>query len=255
MNLGKVKNFLIILFLGINIYLLVAGFVSVRFYEDKDTVANCIDVLRANSVTLSKDTVPDSTVNLKGIDTQNTVYTNANVRDGKNGFKTNGNRFSCVFTPADKDAAPKDAVMGFLEENGFNTDHMRFSSSKKSGVWYITCTVDGYSIFDSRIKVTKSADSYIINGKWYEPKSENVHSKSRQRKTVYITSVLVDMVANEEIMKNAPFIIEDIDYGYLAGLPYGDAEHVAATAVPYYRIKDNKGNTYYYDAQSGEYLK
>ena len=63
------------------------------------------------------------------------------------------------------------------------------------------------------------------------------------------------MLQNEEIMKHVPFEIRDIDYGYLAGMPYGNAEHVTATAVPYYRIKDNKGNTYYYDAESGEYLK
>lgn len=255
MNLGKVKNFLIILFLGINIYLIASNFVSTRFYEDEATVADCIDVLKVNGVELDEDIVPDYTVNLKGIDTENVVYTNINVHTGKNGFKTKGNNFSCVITPKNKNAKPQKAVMDFLEENGFETEHMKFSESDKDDVWYITCKVSDYTIFDSRIKVTKSSDSYIINGKWYEPKSHSVRSSSRQRNTVYITSVLVDMIANEDIMANAPFKIEDIDYGYLAGLPYGVEDHVSVTAVPYYRIKDSKGNTYYYDARSGEYLK
>ena len=255
MNLGKVKTFLIILFLGINIYLIASNFVSTRFYEDEATVANCIDVLKENSIELDKDIVPEYTVNLKGIDTENAAYTNVNVSAGKNSFKTKGNSFSCMFTPKDKDAKPEKAVMDFLKENGFETEHMNFLEAKKEGVWYITCEISDYTIFDSRIKVTKSSDSYIINGKWYEPKSDSVRSSNRQRNTVYITSVLVDMISNEEIMQNTPFKIEAIDYGYLAGLPYGEAEHVSVTAVPYYRIKDNKGNTYYYDAQSGEYLK
>lgn len=255
MNLGKVKNFLIVLFLGINIYLIAAGFSTARFYLDKDTVSDCIEVLSENSVTLKEDVIPRYTVNLRGIDTDNTVYTNKFVKDGKNGFKTKGNTFSCVVPLADKTAEPEKAVLGFLKENGFDTEHMKFSSAKKEGVWYITCLVDDYCIFDSRIKVTKSGASYIINGRWYEPKSHKVRSQSRQRNTVYITSVLVDMLQNEEIMQNAPFEITDIDYGYLAGLPYGSEEHIRATAMPYYRIKDNKGNTYYYDAASGEYLK
>ena len=255
MNLGKVKTFLIILFLGINIYLIASNFVSTRFYEDEDTVANCIDVLKLHGITLEEETVLDYTVNLKGIDTDNVVYTNTNVKNGKNAFKTKGNSFSCMFTPKDKDAKPETAVMDFLKENGFETEHMKFSDSDKKGVWYITCSVEDYTIFDSRIKVTGNANSYIISGKWYEPKSDSVRSSSRQRSTVYITSVLVDMVSNDEIMQNAPFKIVDIDYGYLAGLPYGNEEHVSVTAVPYYRIKDNKGNTYYYDAESGEYLK
>ncbi len=255
MNLGRVKTFLIVLFLGINIYLIAAGFSSARFYLDKDTVSDCIEVLGENSVTLKEGVIPDYTVNLRGIDTDNVVYTNASVREGKNGFKPKGNTFSCMFTPSDKTAEPKKAVLGFLKQNGFDTEHMKFSSSKNDGVWYITCRVEDYAIFDSRIKVTKSEDSYIINGRWYEPKSHKVRSQSRQRNAVYITSVLVNMLQNEDVMQNAPFEITDIDYGYLAGLPYGSEEHIRATAMPYYRIKDNKGNTYYYDAESGEYLK
>lgn len=255
MNLGRVKNFLILLFLGINIYLIATGFSSARFYLDKATVSDCIEVLGENSVTLKEGVMPEYTVNLRGIDTDNVVYTNEFVRGGKNGFKTKGNTFSCMFTPSDDAAEPKKAVLGFLYENGFDTEHMKFSPSKKDGVWYITCNVENYAIFDSRIKVTKGKNSYILNGRWYEPKSHKVRSQNRQRNTVYITSVLVNMLQNEDVMQNAPFEITDIDYGYLAGLPYGSEEHIRATAMPYYRIKDNKGNTYYYDAESGEYLK
>ena len=150
MNLGRVKTFLIILFLGINIYLIAAGFSTTRFYLDKDTVSDCIEVLGENSVTLKEGVMPRYTVNLRGIDTDNTVYTNEFVKGGKNGFKTKGNTFSCMFTPTDKTAEPQKAVLGFLEENGFDTEHMKFSSAKEDGVWYITCCVGDYSIFDSR---------------------------------------------------------------------------------------------------------
>ncbi len=251
MNLGRVKSFLIVLFLGINIYLIAAGFFSSRFYIDKDTVASCAKVLKANSVTLSEEAIPRYTVNLRGIDTENVIYTNDNIKNGKNGFEIHKDSFCCRILTSD---TPQKAVMQFLEKNGFRTGYMNFFASKSKDTWYITCSVKGYKIFDNLIKVTKIPDGYTLEGKWYEPITDKVRSQSRQRNTVYITSVLVDMLQNKEIMKNAPFEITRIDYGYLAGMPYGGEEHITTTALPYYRIRDNKGNSYYFEAESGQYL-
>ncbi len=253
MNLGKVKSFLIVLFLGINIYLIATSFFSSRFYIDKDTAKNCVQVLESNSVTLDADKIERFAVNLRGIDTKNAVYTNDIVHSQKNGFKTDANRFSCTMTPASPTGNAKKDVLSFLKQNGFDTKYMHFSKAGEN-TWYITCKVKGYRIFDSVIKVTKNGPSYTLGGRWYEPASNKVKSQSKVRNTTYITSILINMLQNEEIMKNAPFEITSIDYGYLAGLPYGNEEHITATALPYYRIKDNKGNTYYYDAKSGEYL-
>ncbi len=254
MNLGKVKTFLILLFLGINIYLLTSMYMSSRFFVDKDSVQATVDILSRYGITVDESTVPDYTVNLRNIDTENTIYTGDFVKDS---FAISGNRFECEIArkvqKSDRGIAKE--VKSFLEDSGFETGHMKFVKSSEDGVWYICGYVSGYRIFDSTIKLTVFDDKYVLSGTWFEPMSDRIRSHLRTRSTVYITDVLIDMTQNEDIMANAPFEITDIDYGYLAGKPYGNGNHLTASALPYYRIKDNKGNVYYYDAQDGTYLK
>jgi len=150
-------------------------------------------------------------------------------------------------------------ISEFLESAGFSTKYMEFGkiSKKKPGTkkFTIKCIVDGYEIFDSNIKVEVTKTGFTLKGSWYEPSTDEVKSDKHTRNTVYITSVLVSMLQNDKIMKNAPFEITDISYGYLAGSSYGKGAHITASASPYYRIKDNLGNIYYYDAKNGTYLK
>ena len=265
MNLGKVKTFLIVLFLGINIYLVIALFLSTTFYIDSETIDSTIEILSANKIEVDKDLIMKSVKNLKNIDTGNVLYTNKFKQNNKNGiFKIKGDVFSGskkidnLYSEDDDDI--KDAVENFLEEVGFSTDYMTsgrvFKNPKGEKVFYICCTVDDYEIFDSKIKVIVQKDNNVlIEGSWYEPLGDDAESDSRSRDTVYITSVLVSMIQNEDIMANAPFCIKAIDYGYLAGASYGEGTHVKSSALPYYKIEDDKGNVYYYDAKDGTYLK
>ena len=75
MNLGKVKTFLIVLFLGINIYLLILLFTSSTFYIDSETIDSTVEILKTNNIDVDKDLVMKSVENLKNIDTSNVVYT------------------------------------------------------------------------------------------------------------------------------------------------------------------------------------
>lgn len=255
MNLGKVKSFLILLFLGINIYLVVTLFLSTRFFENTDAVTNCASLLESRGIVLKAETVPKYTVNLKGIDTRNAVYaisalqSDDVVRDG-NRFVFEADAASVGVGELKKAEKP---LKRHLKSMGFKTKHMRFSYSKDTVL--ISCHANDFAVFDSYMTVTKKGDRLQFEGTWFEPLTDDVRSNTRSRNTVYITSVLMNMSQNEDIMKNAPFEITDISYGYLAHKPYGGGSHTTATALPYYRIKDNKGNTYYYDAQSGAYLK
>lgn len=257
MNLGKVKSFLILLFLGINIYLIATMFLSTRFFEDPKALENCVTLLEEHGITLKKEVVPRYTVNLKGVDTRNAIYAISALQSDE--VTREGNRFSFdANLPAAKGGDLKKAEKALkkhLKSMGFKTSHMDFSYSKSKNALYITCRADDFTVFDSRIKVTQKDDAFHFEGSWFEPMSDDVHSNNQSRNTVYITSVLMNLTQNEDVMKNVPFEITDVDYGYLAQKPYGEGTHTTATALPYYRIKDNKGNTYYYDAQSGAYLK
>ena len=265
MNLGRVKTFLIILFLGINIFLLVSMHMSTTFYIDDETIDSTIEILKDNKIDVDRELILDSVENLKNIDTHNILYTDKFKKSNKDGFFdvdadvfTGNKKVDGIYSESDDDI--KDIVVEYLEKSGFSTEYMKVGNitKRKNGdkTFGICCYVDDYEIFDSRIGVTvQKTDDIIIRGSWYEPLSDDVELKTRSRETVYITSVLVSMIQNEEIMANSPFSIIDIDYGYLAGTSYGEGTHVKTSALPYYRIKDNKGNTYYYDAQNGSYLK
>lgn len=257
MNLGKVKTFLIVLFLGINIYLLFSMYFSSRFFVSEETIKGTVDILGDYGIEINEDTVLKYTVNLRNIDTENVVYTE-DFKDNKGkDFKVRGNEFYCrarsegIHTKSD--GAIKKEVKAFLNDRGFSTRYMKFAKGKNK--WYITCSIKGYEIFDSLISLEIEKDEFTLHGTWFEPSTSDIRSHSTVRSTMYITGVLMNMPREDDIMKEAPFKITDIKFGYLAGKPYGGGSHVTATALPYYQIKDNKGNVYYYDAQSGTRLK
>ncbi len=257
MNLGKVKNFLIVLFLGINIYLVLTTYFSSRFFVDKKAVSGCVTLLEEKGITLDPGTVPKYTVNLMGIDTKNVIHSNDKLK--AQNPKIDGNSFSLEVSLDNlgaKDAERlSEPLKKYFKSLGFNTKYMKFSKSKKDDVWYINCAAGEYPVFDSFLTASVEDGVCTIEGAWNEPQSGDVISRSTSRSTVYITSILVSMAQNEEIVKNAPFKIESIEFGYLASKPYGDAPSITTTALPYYRIQDSKGNVYYYDAENGTYLK
>ncbi len=255
MNLGKVKSFLIVLFLGINIYLILSMHYSTRFTVDNATRENCVKLLEERGITLDVSEIPEYTVNLKNIDTNNIIHSKIFLKNGS--AKISGNKFSIPVKAEDFSGENSSSVKNFLKSLGFNTSYMNIKYSDTKKAWYVTCKVGGYRIFDNIIKISQipGHGAFLAEGTWYEPSTNRVQSRSRTRNTMYITSVLLDMTQNESIMKNAPFEITDISYGYLAGKAYGKASHVTSAALPYYRIKDNHGNVYYFDAQSGTYLE
>lgn len=261
MNLGRVKSFLIFLFLFINIYLVISLFMSTRFTIDKKTVQTTVAVLEKNGISVDESIITRSLVNLKNIDTNNIIYTAEfkksqyadlyEIKDDNFIFRKKTSVYS------ESDSQIKDEVRTILEKSGFETKHMKLGNiyvdSQNNKRLYIRCFVGKYEIFDSNIKVCISKDSISLSGSWYEPLSSDVKSKSSSRDTVYVTSVLVSLIENSE--KELPLKITNIDYGYLAGTSYGEGAHVTTAALPYYRIKDDKNNVYYYDAKNGSYLK
>lgn len=261
MNLGKIKNFLIALFLGINIYLIFSLIASLSFHIDDKTVENTVTILNSADIAIDKAVIPKKLANLKNVETKNVIYTDR--------FKNSEFYDKFVITNDGFTADFKDdtlfnknnrgiikSVKKQLSECGFDTDFMQFSDVKATDAaksFSINCYVQKYCFFDSSIKVSVSRDGYRIAGKWYIPQSGDVKSNSKSREMVYITSVLIDLKENEQIKKNTPLTIKNIEYGYLSDSMYGATGHVSATALPYYKITDDSNNVYYYDASDGTY--
>lgn len=54
MNLGKIKNFLIALFLGINVYLIFSLIASLSFHIDDKTIENTVAILNSADIAVDK---------------------------------------------------------------------------------------------------------------------------------------------------------------------------------------------------------
>lgn len=261
MNLGKIKNFLIALFLGINVYLIFSLIASLSFHIDDKTIENTVAILNSADIAVDKAVIPKKLANLKTVETQNVIYTEQ-FKSSKfyDDFVISNDGFAAEFEDdtlfgKNNRGIIKD-VKKRLSECGFDTDFMQFSDVKTTDngkSFSVNCYVQKYCFFDSSIRVNVSRDSYSIAGKWYTPQSGDIKSNSKSREMVYITSVLIDLKENEQIRKSTPLTIKNIEYGYLSDSMYGASGHVSATALPYYKITDNHNNTYYYDASDGTY--
>ena len=260
MNLGRVKSFLIYLFLAINICLVVSLVMSSSFRIDDLTLNNTVKILSDSGVSIEKELIPKKVKNLKNIEAVNVIYTDGfkNSENYKN-FTVSGISFSYNEKNNSlynfKNSKIKKQILNFLKESGFNTNYMVFSEiseSKNTKKLEITCMVNDYCVFDSKITAEIKENSFELIGIWYEPKTNSVFSNSRTRSTVYITSVLIDLAENENF-KHGPKKITNIEYGYMSGTLYGNTGHITATALPYYRITDEAGKIYYYDASDGTY--
>lgn len=261
MNSSNIKNFLIVLFLGINIYLLGSLIISADFRIDSEAVDSAVSVLKNNGISVSKDIIPTEAKSLKNVDTQNIIYKSDfySGSEYKN-FHINGDSFAYsgkaddLYSKSDK--AIRREVKKFFGKVGFDTSFMQFSDISDNGgtkKFDIYCSVHGYKFFDSVIHVSVTEKGFSAKGKWYEPQSKSINSNSRIRNTVYATGVLVEMIENKEIMSNVPFKVTNIELGFLSGTLYGKSGHVAATGLPYYRITTDSGRQYYFDASDGSY--
>lgn len=261
MNLGKIKNFLIVLFLGINIYLIFSIAASSAFRIDYVTIENTVELLNSSKIGISKGIIPKKLSNLKNVETKNVIYTQR-FKTSKyfENFVLQNDEFSAAFKNkkiySEKDKNIIKEIKSVLESCGFDCDFMKFSDIKtKDGkkTFTISCYIQNYCFFDNVINVSIEKKEYRIFGKWYNPQTTDVKSNSKSRETVYITSVLMDLKENEQVKKSLPITITNIEYGYLSDSIYGANGHVSATALPYYKITDNNNNVYYYDAADGTY--
>ena len=106
-------------------------------------------------------------------------------------------------------------------------------------------------MFDSHITATITKSGLTLSGTWHEPQTTRVVSNSKTRNTAYITSILINLCENADFKNSKE--ITNIEFGYMSGSLYGSTGHITATALPYYRLTDEKGKVYYYDASDGTY--
>lgn len=237
MNWERVKNFLIFLFIGINIFLVCFMLISFRSSTsvNKSVVADTVSILNTNNISINEDIIPSSISNPGTFD-----VVAINVDSSYESPKTlnSGN------TESELKKALK--VLGVKDYEIFKTDDFNYSVMQKT---------DGYFIFDSGITAKISGNNIALNGVWYKQQTKPKAEGYSDGGIVYVTGVLIDFITNPNRNPSVHNEVTGIDVGYCVPQYDSGMDHKSMPAVPCYCITTANGSSFLYDAVSGAYLK
>lgn len=234
MNWERVKNFLIILFIGINIFLVVFMFGSVRTSTSitKAVVNDTVNLLSANSIAIDSKIIPLS-VNNPG--TFDVVAINVDSSYTSSKALTDSN-----IQPEIKKALKALGVKDFE------------ISKVADSEYYAVQKTDGHFIFDSGITVKADGNSITLNGVWYNQQSK---PKGKNSDMLPVTAALIDFMNNTDRDTSIHNHVIDIQVGYCVPQYDSGMDHKSMPAVPCYSITTSNGSSFLYDAAAGTYLK
>lgn len=274
MNWSGAKNWLIILFLGINIFLV---FTLVKSniqssYIDKQTIEGTVDILAKSGITVAADIIPNDIPKLGAIDVENsltdfnetakkflgegmTEISEGSYRNGSKRFAAEGDMIYYVdsapseeYEEFDEEAAQRAAVE-WLRECGFDIDMVQSVSyrSDEGYIVHIEQKFDKYVLLDSYFNVTVTPLGISeMEGSWFVPSGgQDVFSDSARVKSS--VSVLLDFARDSVRISRGSNVIEQISLGYTTGEK--STYHKYAAAMPVWRIKCSDGNEYYFEAR------
>ena len=237
MNWEKVKNFLIFLFLGINIFLVFFMLNSVKTTSStsKAVIEDTVSILAANNVTVDSHMVPYSIDNPGTFDA-----VPININHAYDSPKT--------LSPSNTESEIKKA----LAVIGVKNFYMSQTDEKN---YYIAQKIGGYTLFDSGINAKTEGNRITLTGTWYKQKTKPKVDGFSGDSLVSVTGVLIDFINNPDRNPASDNSIVSIGFGY--GIPHYDSgvPHVSVPAVPCYSIITSSGRMFIYEAARGEYLK
>ena len=275
MNWSGAKNWLIILFVALNIFLvftLIKSDMQTSVIE-KETVLQTIDVLKQNGITCSEQIIPTKMPKLGSIDVQNSVYDPytfastllgegcASLSDGQYALGTK--RLKLIGDTIEyTDLKPQDNIKNFkaqtaqkyalkwLGEHGFKTDTLLPHTSELNGSYLVFAQqkIDKYALLDSCLEITVTPNGITkMSGSWFLPSNgQNIFSNDAAQVRSVIT-VLLDFARDTTRINLESNEITQIDLGYTTGDK--TTYHKYATAVPIWRIRCADNNEYFFDAR------
>ncbi|MBQ4527596.1 MAG: hypothetical protein II998_05950 [Clostridia bacterium] len=269
MSWKRIKTFLIILFLLINIYLISStnGFKLKSVTEfDVDNISKTVNVIYNNyGIRIDTTDIPKRITNLNIINVDNIMFSEEFV--DKYEFSKNAHGFSFsiatdTFSYNEKNAAEE--IREVLDTMGIAGDSYKLEF-KITDIGLL-CTVyeyvDVYPLFNGRIEAHFSSREIKISGNWYFSQTESLEAKDTSLRMTDISGVLVDMAytAYEQTIKSdasadMPKAVKSIEYGYYVSSYDENVISKSASAVPCYMIETDLGSKYYYDVVNGNLLK
>ena len=240
MSWKNIKTFLIILFLGINIYLLFLTSNASRAKELTDhNIYETRTVLAKNHIAINTDIIPRYAVSYE------TVELSAYI---SNETAKNGDISICENIEFDNQTAIT-VIKSILKKHGINTKNIVIKS--EGDIYYITENHGNMRLFNNKLTVTQKDGKTNINGTWFNHKSTD-KSKSGEHSGIYATSALIAFISEYNGKETE---ITDITCGYYAFTDQSTSNAKSISAVPCYRLTDKKDNVYYYNVLDNSFIE
>lgn len=232
MNWERMKSFLIVLFVAINIFLIafMLNSVSNTNTVSKTIVADTVSILGSNNIYIDSNIIPLST-------------------DNPGSFEVTPVNVSTTYTSSknitDKNA--KGEIKKALKSVGIKD----YAISRNSdGTYCIGQKAYGHFIFDSSVVIKINGNTITLEGKWYTPRSK---SSAKDGDMLPVTSVLIDFMNNPQRDAALHNSISSISIGYCVPAHDSGADYISMTAVPCYSITTSNGASFLYEATSGAF--
>ncbi len=274
MNWSRTKTWLIVLFVGINLFLLftIAKENIVKSTISEQMVTDTIAILAKNGIAVEPQTIVRKMPDLSAVQVQNTVTDQKafaqKLLGGKGSFdaqhnqymygtsivRFEGDTFSYIninpiqkTTPADAQSA-LEIAKNFCSKAGLDLRKAQsqvYAENASEVAVLFTQKLDRYPLLDSQIKLIVNAKGVReAIGCWFDMTDDQTGGSAGGR-VKEITSVLIDFISDENRAQSSTQIT-DITLGYTTGDK--STYHKSASAMPSWRITTADGRVYYYDA-------
>ena len=252
MTWDKLKNFLIVLFLCINVFLVICTVKSNSGDKLSDkTLDYTVSLVKNAKISIKREQIPKNSIHFEGIEFEPFGKNNLIQKSIYDFTQKNG-----VFSFKCKKKFNENAtVKSVLNEVGFNFKNAEVvSDEKKDGTRNIVLreTIDKLVIYSSYIHITINKNGIAkFEYKWYNS-IDNTKSKSEQ-KSVFASTVLTDFINNSERADSSNKIVK-ISYGHY--IPDIDDDNNIQTimSIPAYCVCTSDGYEYYYNALDGTFI-
>lgn len=245
MNWEKLKTFLIILFIILNIFLIFVMHIdnSKNINISDETISNTIKVLENNNILIDKAIIPKKIVSLNAIELKNVVF---GSKFPKSYQKNADKSFSIMLDANIKSASDIKKILSNagIDKNAeivYNEDTSR-----------VNLKIRNYYIFDIGLDIKETNGKTVISGNWYinqtRPKKNNNVSE-----IIPITGILIEFA--NQVKSDNIIEVKSITLGYYIPESKRNLDNINTTATPCYRINTSDNKSYFYNARNGEYLK
>ena len=274
MNWSGAKNWLIALFAGLNIFLIImlVGVSSNSVKLEAQVISDTVTILKNNGIEIDESIIPEKIPKLNTVEVSNAVsdknafaklllgdkyareneeyiFENKVLRFSQSKFFYTNSAPAEDYPMINEDNAAA-TVSGFLSGLNLSLGAAEYSVSNKNETYTVNINqkLDKYPLFDSKLTVVVSKlGIHSIEGSWFYVSNDQSGVESSATRVTPSTGALIDFISDSGRLSNKSNKITEITIGYTAG---ETADFKAyASAIPVWRIKTSDGHSYYFDAR------